>query len=149
LVATAWTDFSLTGDVMAASSTAWGVMNDFKMIRIGDTFRHLRPSDVIERSKATHQWLAQELEKPFLGRTVVVTHHSPLPEPEIDHYPAHIDAAYTNDWRHLMENVDLWVYGHTHFCADLMVGRCRVVSNPRGYPNEDTGFNPSFFVELG
>ena len=148
LVATAWTDFSLTGDVMAASATAWEQMNDFKMIRVGDSFRRLRPFDLIERSKATYQWLVQELEKPFSGRTIVVTHHAPLPQGDIDHYPAHLDAAYCNDWRHLMENVDIWVYGHTHFCADLTVGRCRVVSNPKGYPREDTGFNPSFFVEL-
>lgn len=132
LVATGWTDFSVTGDVTAASATAWEQMNDFKMIRAGESFRRLRPSDLIERSKATHHWLEHELNKPFAGRTVVVTHHSPLPAPEIDHYPVHLDASYCNDWQHLMGNVDLWVYGHTHHCVNLMVGRCRVVSNPRG-----------------
>jgi hypothetical protein len=42
-----------------------------------------------------------------------------------------------------------WVHGHTHHQRDYMLGRARVVCNPRGYP-EETGesFDPALVVEV-
>lgn len=42
----------------------------------------------------------------------------------------------------------LWVHGHVHHRNDYMVGDTRVVSNARGYPGEETGFDPCFTVEI-
>jgi predicted phosphodiesterase len=148
LCATAWTDFSATGDVGAATRTAWDWMNDFRVIRIDDNFRLLRPSDLISRNHATYDWLAQELEKNFDGRTVVITHHSPVPEVASGKHDGHLSAAYTNRWHALVEKADLWIFGHTHRSVDVTLGRCRVISNPRGYPGEQTGFVPDLVVSL-
>ena len=148
LCATAWTDFSATGDVVAAAKTASDWMNDFRLIRFGDNFRRLRPSDLVSRNHATHDWLAQELDKDFEGNTVVVTHHAPVPEVVGDKHDGHLNAAYTNNWYALLQKADLWVFGHTHRAVDVTLGRCRVVSNPRGYPNEQTGFDPSLVISL-
>lgn len=148
LCATSWTDFSSSGNVVAATQIAWDWMNDFRVIRIEDNYRRLRPSDPISRNHATYDWLAQELGKPFDGKTVVVTHHAPVPEVVGDKHEGHLIAAYANNWHALMEKADLWVFGHTHRAIDVKLGRCRVVSNPRGYPREDTGFDPSLVVSL-
>jgi predicted phosphodiesterase len=148
LCATGWTDFSATGDVADATGTALGRMNDFRVICVDDDFRRLHPSDLISRNHATYDWLAQELGKPFDGKTVVVTHHAPVPEVVGDKYEGHLIAAYTNCWHALLEKADLWIFGHTHRAVDITLDGCRMVSNPRGYPGEQAGFDPGFVIDL-
>lgn len=148
LVTTAWTDYSSTGDVDAAKRIAWDWMNDFTMIRTDANFRRLRPDDLIAKSQAAYAWLTGELDKPFAGKTVVVTHHAPTSEYVSGDFPAHLIAAYANNWPELLGKADLWVYGHTHIAADFVKGGCRVVSNPRGYPTEETGFDQDFLIEI-
>lgn len=148
LVTTAWTDFSSTGDVTAAKRVAWEWMNDFTVIRTAESYRRLRPDDLIAKSRAAYAWLTQELNKPFDGKTVVVTHHAPALDHVGGDLPAHLIAAYANDWPELVDKADLWVYGHTHVAADFLKRGCRVVSNPRGYPGQSTGFDPEFLIEI-
>jgi len=148
LVTTAWTDYSSTGDVVASKRAAWECMNDFAVIRADEGYRRLYPDDLIAKSKAAFAWLTQELEKPFDGQTVVVTHHAPVLDYVGDTLPENLIAAYANDWPELLDKADLWVYGHTHASADFLKNGCRVVSNPRGYPNQQTGFNPDFLIEI-
>jgi predicted phosphodiesterase len=148
LVTTAWTDYSSTGDVVPAKRAAWESMNDFVVIRADESFRRLSPNDLIAKSKAAYAWLTEELEKPFDGKTVVVTHHAPALDHMGDELPDDLIPAYANDWPELLSKADLWVYGHTHVAADFLKNGCRVVSNPRGYPNQKTGFDPDFLVEI-
>jgi hypothetical protein len=67
-----------------------------------------------------------------------------------------LSAAYTSDCSDLLENVDLWVYGHTHESRDFKVGRTRIVSNSKGYgpwPPKQRGwdnmrFDPNYVIEI-
>lgn len=145
---TAWTDFSSTGNQVAASRVAWERMNDFSHIRIDAGYRRLRPADLIARNHIAKSWLTEELGQPFVGKTIVITHHSPSSIVVEGKHDGHLNAAYTNDWPRLIEQADLWVFGHTHEFVDVELGGCRVVSNPRGYPTEETGFNPAFEIEI-
>ncbi|WP_426178495.1 metallophosphoesterase [Pseudomonas sp. TWRC1-2] len=145
---TGWTDFSSTGDQVAASRVAWERMNDFGYIRIDEGYRRLRPADLIARNHAAKSWLTEELARPFVGKTIVITHHSPSSLVVGSKHDGHLNAAYTNDWPRLIEQADLWVFGHTHEFVDVELAGCRIVSNPRGYPGESTGFNPAFEIEM-
>ncbi|ETU79899.1 hypothetical protein Q095_00352 [Pseudomonas aeruginosa PS50] len=145
---TAWTDFSVTGDALAASRQALEQMNDYKLIRIDDNYRKLRPADVIKRNRAALNWLTTELAKPFDGQTLVVTHHAPIPEVMSDEHEGHLSAAYANNWPHLLAQADVWVFGHTHRAVDTHLHGCRLISNPRGYPGENAGFSPAFAIDL-
>lgn len=145
---TAWTDFSSTGDVVAASSMAWQWMNDFQVIRADASYRRLRPDDLVSRNQKARAWLAEELAQPFDGKTVVITHHAPTPSVAGDKTDGHLTAAYTNHWPELIDQADLWVFGHTHRAIDIELAGCRVVSNPRGYPGEGTGFQADWEVEF-
>lgn len=144
----AWTDFSSTGDQIAASKMAWEWMNDFNYIRTESSYRRIRPQDIIEKNRTAKQWLTEELAKPHSGKTIVVTHHAPTPAVVGGKHQGHLNAAYTNDWPLLIEQADLWVFGHTHEAVDVELAGCRIVSNPRGYPKEATGFNDSYEIEL-
>lgn len=148
LVGTAWTDFSGTGDVTAASMTCAREMNDFRMIRADLNYRRLRPADVISKNQATREFLIRELSQPFPGKTFVVTHHCPIPEVAGDEHDGHVSAAYYNRWHALVEKADYWVFGHTHHSIDKVLGRCRLLSNQRGYPGEDCGFEPGKVIEI-
>ncbi|MBK4987700.1 serine/threonine protein phosphatase [Pseudomonas sp. S37] len=145
---TAWTDFSSTGDVTAAKRMALEWMNDFSVIRTGESYRRLTPGDLVLRNLVAREWLEQEVKKPFPGKTVVITHHCPVSKVAGDKLDSHLTAAYTNEWGDLVDMADLWVFGHTHRRIDTVVGTCRVVSNPRGYPGEACGFDPSLVIEI-
>ena len=148
LVTTAWTDYSSTGDALGSKRAAWEWMNDFAVIRADESYRLLCASGLIAKSSAALAWLTQELEKPFDGKTVVVSHHAPALDHVGDDHPDNLIAAYANDWPELLGRADLWIYGHTHVAADFLKNGCRVVSNPRGYPNQKTGFDPNLLIEI-
>ncbi|KPW38774.1 hypothetical protein ALP45_01626 [Pseudomonas coronafaciens pv. atropurpurea] len=148
LAATAWTDFSSTGDVTAASMKCAREMNDFRMIRTDSNYRRLRPADLVAKNEATRAFLSQELAQPFQGKTFIVTHHCPIPEVAGDEQDGHVSAAYYNRWHQLLERTDYWAFGHTHHSVDLVVGGCRLLSNQRGYPGEDCGFDPAKIIEV-
>ncbi|ERT19651.1 serine/threonine protein phosphatase [Pseudomonas putida SJ3] len=148
LVATAWTDFTATGDYKAAMRVCAEGMTDFKRIRIGEGYSKLRPVDLIARNIATRDFLEAELGKGFDGKTVVITHHCPIQDVAGDGHEGHLGAAYFNQWHDLVSQADVWIFGHTHHAVDTLVSGCRVVSNPRGYPGERTGFSSDFTIEI-
>ena len=148
LVATAWTDFTSTGNYQVAMGVCAERMNDFKRIRIGERYSKLRPVDLIARNIATRRFLADELDKAFEGKTVVITHHCPIQEVAGNDHDGHLGAAYFNQWHDLVARADIWIFGHTHHAVDTVVSGCRLVSNPRGYPGECTGFISDLLIEV-
>ena len=148
LVTTGWTDYTSTGDVQAATRMAAEWMNDFRMIRADVSYRRLRPTDLIAKSRTAYNWLAQELGKPFDGKTLVITHDAPVADYLSEEHAGHLAAAYANDWSDLLEGAVFWIYGHTHVAANFNKNGCRLVSNPRGYPGENTGFVPDLIIEF-
>ncbi|EPM65745.1 metallophosphoesterase [Pseudomonas syringae pv. theae ICMP 3923] len=148
LGATGWTDYTSGGDVSAAMSVARNEMTDFKLIRTGPNYRRIRPDDIAERNRFSKRWLAAELAKPFAGPSVVITHHSPLVEVGGEEHEGHLTAAYCNAWHALVIQADAWIFGHTHHAVDVRLGGCHLISNPRGYPGETTGFDATEIVEI-
>ncbi|WAH60640.1 metallophosphoesterase [Pseudomonas silvicola] len=148
LCCTGWTDFSSTGNAPAAARVAWDRINDFVAIRADQGYRRLRPIDVIERNRASYEFLRKELSKSFEGKTVVVTHHCPVEEVSGSKHEGHLNAAYFNRWHDLVAQADLWIFGHTHHAVDVMLGGCRVLSNPKGYPGETVGFITDLVIEI-
>jgi predicted phosphodiesterase len=148
LVTTGWTDYTSTGDVQAATRIAAEWMNDFRVIRADISYRRLRPINLIAKSKTAYNWLAQALDTPFDGKTVVITHHAPVADYLSEEHAGHLAAGYANDWSDLLGGADLWIYGHTHVAANFNKNGCHLVSNPRGYPRENTGFVPDLIIEL-
>lgn len=43
----------------------------------------------------------------------------------------------------------LWLHGHLHNSSMYEIGDCKVVCNPKGYPDElDVGFNSQLVVNV-
>lgn len=76
-------------------------------------------------------------------KNILVTHHKPVRDSADAHY------GYETDLARLMGSpFKLAIHGHTHQHYDRMVRHTRVMSNPRGYPREPTGFVKDIVVEL-
>jgi calcineurin-like phosphoesterase family protein len=83
----------------------------------------------------SRRWIEDQLALPYAGKTVVVTHHGPSARSIHPRYLGEpVNAAFVSELDGLVEKADLWLHGHVHDSFDYMVGDCRVVANPRGYP---------------
>lgn len=150
---TLWTNFGLSPHGLShAFRTAQGRfgMNDYRRIRTGTRSRNrIEPGEVLAMHRATRGFIEDELARLHDGPTVVVTHHAPhpasLPDPHAD-----LSWCYASDLTDLIQErgPNLWVHGHVHRAADYQVGRTRVVCNPRGHCNEQSGFVPDRVIHL-
>jgi predicted phosphodiesterase len=155
---TLWTDFNLFGRANSefAMLDAQFGMTDFHVIKIGPAYRKFRPRDTVTLHEKTVAFLTEKLNKPFDGKTVIVTHHAPsLRSVHHRYLNDKLTPGYASNLEYLMsEKVSLWVHGHVHHCNDYEINGTRVVSNPRGYQfqgqtaPENEGFNPSLIVEI-
>lgn len=148
---TMWTDYACTGNAHLAAWHARTTMNDFRKIRT-EPFRRIVPNDLVQESLKSREWLSTKLAEPFVGKTVVTTHHAPSMRSLQDNPDAGtlLDAAYVNDCEDMMRegHVALWVHGHSHHAVDYEIDGTRVVCNPRGYPGEETGFDPRLVLTI-
>jgi hypothetical protein len=97
--------------------------------------------------------LRDRLAEPFVGATVVVTHHAPTMQSfgndRVEGCESHLDASYANCWEALMsDSVVLWIHGYLHHAVDYTINDTRIMCNPRGYPGESSGFNPDLLITV-
>lgn len=151
---TLWTDFHYNGHEMRDYYMKYAKrsMTDFSIVKYDN--QRFTPEKSFELHVDARNFLREHLEKMFDGKTVVVTHHGPFPGAVAkDFLNSPLNPAFVVDMSDLMLDYapDLWIYGHTHGSfKDTMVGKTRVVSNPRGYPHESSSspFLPDFTVSL-
>jgi predicted phosphodiesterase len=152
--ATLWTDFALFGRPDQGMAIAEASMNDFKRIKYSkQPYRRFRALDALRNHREGRSKLLDTLSAPRAGKIVVVTHHAPSMESLSPAFRNdQLSAAYASDLDDLITEYqpDLWVHGHIHQAVDYRIGNTRVMSNPRGYPDEPSFglFNPSMVVEI-
>lgn len=115
--------------------------------------------DIRSLAKECQSWLRAALAAPFAGTTVTVTHFAPTLDSADPRYGlAAGTAGFCNALDDLLPLSDVWMHGHLHCENDFVTSgirdgkpfSCRVVANPRGYPEkrEDLAFRDAFVVEL-
>jgi Icc-related predicted phosphoesterase len=156
-----WTNYQLFGNAPMAMQAAGQTLSDHRAIRMGEEGPFL-PEHALAEHRKSVAWLQEQLDQPFAGKTVVVSHHGPHPLSVHPRYEGDIvNAAFVSDLTPIVERADLWVHGHVHDSFDYRVGKCRVVVNPRGYARnrrdakvpadvrwENPGFGPQLVVEV-
>ena len=169
---TLWTDFDALGPtgVLSATSSASSTSHNAlaqqlkardKAFRAANyylkkalTTRHgelMLAEQMREQALVCQAWLRAELNTPFDGTTVAVTHFAPSlksADPRYGMTPG--TAGFCNALDDLLPSAQLWLHGHLHSPSDYIAGGCRVVANPLGYArkNEQVGFRAGFIVEL-
>ena len=151
LGATLWTDFMLDGDPVTAQFAAEQWIPDYQTISIASDKRKLQPDDTATIHRRTKNWLTTELPRSKLP-TVIVTHHAPSVRSIAEKYKGgdYLNASFASNIDDVVANsgARCWVHGHTHTNFDYMLGNTRVLCNPRGYPDEETGFKPDLTIEI-
>lgn len=117
--------------------------------------RRFHPAIAYQEHLRSVAWLRRELDKPFAGPTVVVTHHSPsfdslaafgispaLLRPSAWNVETVSEdlrrvAAYASPLEALLaehrDTIALWTHGHLHAGLDVVAQGVRLLDNPRGY----------------
>ena len=62
-------------------------------------------------------------------KILVVTHHPPI---EFFSSTDKYHELYSNSLEELMEDVNVWIYGHTHKNSTRIIGKTQVISNQKG-----------------
>jgi len=149
---TLWTDFcQYSADVI---DYAWSEINDFRYIKsrnwwlnhqnrakaiwlmnLDSTYsmnpEFFSPTVAYLLHKKSLQWLDQNLNKTFEGKTIVISHHAPTMKSTDNHaYGSNLGAFIEKN----KDNIDLWCHGHIHKALDYEIHGVRVICNPRGYP---------------
>lgn len=161
---TLWTDYLLYGerDRSWCMHRAQMCMNDYRFIQTLETNGHepqrltnFEPTDALAEHMRTRAYLEAMLAEPLDGKTVVVTHMAPSAKSIHSKYKGDVDtnACYASNLDKLVEKADFWFHGHMHDSADYMIGKCRVVCNPRGYEHwsqaqENKVFDPYKLIEV-
>jgi len=128
---------------------------DFRQIRFGGfgTKNRFTPSQWLVLHEESMAFLRSELEIDHIGETVVASHMAPSTQSLMPGSHMHDWLYATTDCDDLFQSVDLWAHGHIHQSRDYEVDGCRVVCNPRGYPNKGGGFenaswDPAMVIEV-
>jgi Icc-related predicted phosphoesterase len=152
LGATLWTDFGLSGDPVLAEIFAQRGMTDFQRIRLAPGYRRFHPCDARRLHTESFAWLAQQAQAARGKKLVLITHHAPSPRsipPRFQNHP--LNPAFASNLEPFVAacGAALWIHGHIHEHSDYPVGGCRVLANPRGYPNEpNIGFDPTLVIDV-
>jgi Icc-related predicted phosphoesterase len=149
-----WTDFN-NHDPLTLMS-ARDLMNDYRAITENPSeglYHKLRPTTTLAKHVADLEWLRVQLALLRDRKVVVCTHHAPS-HSSIHHTYAHqhiMNGCFVSNLDEFIMNhpqIKLFTHGHVHNVFDYYIGETRVVCNPRGYPGENSGWNPQFTVEV-
>jgi len=141
--ATLWTDYKVfpratQSENMNAVGKALRDHIDISICENG-TKRYFTPEDALALHEKDLEFIINELEKPFTGKTVVVTHHGPhVSCQHKDFNLAPISTGFHSDLSRIIDEypIDVWIYGHTHSNMNEKVGNTQIISNQAGYPRE-------------
>jgi predicted phosphodiesterase len=153
--ATLWTDYELFGASLRESAmrTAYDTMRDHKRIKWSRRpWQRFRPQEARKLHLQSRSYIEAELAKAYDGTTIVLTHMAPTAEAvEPQYRDRMIAAAYASNLHATIDRYqpDFWISGHTHHSMDQHRGRTRLISNPCGYADEDTRFDPQMVIEVG
>lgn len=150
--ATLWTDF-LQANPVCMKNAAYSGMKDYQYIHQGIGLKYVTPEKILQEHYLSKSYIFENSSKDYNDQKImVITHHSPSyksmpqkynkPELKIE------NALYYSNLDNLIESseIDLWVHGHSHFAMDYKINKTNVLANPRGYSEQETGYNPWLLI---
>jgi len=112
-------------------------LNDYKYIKYkNQNFSTYYSNEIFQLSK---NFIINELEKSFDGKTIIITHHLPSYDCVNPKWRnSHLASAFVSklDDIILKYNPDFWIFGHQHEYSECKIGKTKLLSNPLGYFKE-------------
>ncbi len=153
---TLWTDYE--ADVRVPQDLAMFYIDknltDHRIIKFksGSAYSRFKPQHALAFHRKELNWLRQQLDADFDGKTIVITHHGPHALCQHPSFPvSEMSGAFHSNLESLIKahDIDVWAFGHTHANLDTVIYDTRIVSNQAGYPGENvSNFEAGFIIEL-
>lgn len=148
---TLWTDFEILEDPKIAGYQCEQILNDFRKIRVSPEYSKFKARNAAFIHYRSRKWLEKTLQNLKNEKTVIISHHAPSIQSTEERYRKEIlTSAYLSDLEGLIREykVNLWIHGHIHKRSDYNIEDCKVICNPRGYPDERViGFDPELMYD--
>lgn len=151
--ATLWTNFGLYNNQKEylLDNTPF---NDYNFIS-GHNSYLLTKNEKLNYFNQSIKYFKNKLDKPFNGKTFVLTHHLPsmkVVDKRYEGIQSNVEFASNLDYL-FGSNLDYWMFGHTHSSSNINVRGTQLLCNPMGHGQlldkmENTFFNPNFVVNL-
>jgi Icc-related predicted phosphoesterase len=155
---TLWTDFNNNNPMTQLWASSH--MNDYRLIKttnplyikkFPNDIPILKPSDTYNYHLESKAFIKEVVEGNNDKKVIVITHHAPSFQSVDDYFRHEVDGngCYASDMDDFIlehQNIRLWQHGHMHHHKDYMIGECRVVCNPRGYPS-DKGRDKDYYYD--
>lgn len=109
-------------------------------------FRHFNTDDMSKLHVKAVRYVLNVLKKVKSNEiSILLTHHKPVRTKPITDI---LSQAYETDLTKIIikRPLRLAAHGHTHTKMDKIINGVRIVSNPKGYPNEVTHHKPDWIV---
>lgn len=133
-------------DVTFVGCTLWGHITDKTLYKYVNDYKYIPIDEYIETHEKHKQWLIEEI---INKKTVVITHHLPSTQLINEEYKdSPLNCFYACDIMDMIDNVDVWCYGHTHHPNHQVINNTTFHCNPKGYNYEMTSFNPDYIFTL-
>ncbi len=151
--ATLWTDFNKhdKGVLMDAAN----LMNDYKKIRYSSSYSKVKPSNIAFIHNEAKSYIFNNAIKDNDEQKLIVVSHMPPSIQSIEEVyrnnPKNINYLYYSDLEEevLKADIDLWIHGHNHNFSSYSLGKTHVLSNPRGYVNQESyEFDGKFRISI-
>lgn len=145
---TLWSNFDLAPNPIEFACLVGPRVIDFQIIGRSLTSK-FSPHDCMKLNEESRLFLRGEINAPYDGKKVVVTHFLPSPKsihPKYEHDV--LNPYFACNCENLMgPNVPLWIHGHTHESIDYVCKGTHVITNPRGYFGENRRFDGKLMVD--
>lgn len=158
--ATLWTDLKLYPPLeFLARSMVSAYIQDYRKIYVTEGTR-FTIGDMLKRHAEDKAAIFEAMRKRYDGSTIVMTHHLPIRElicreraigsDESRALSAGFASALWDEIRQF--DIHSWIWGHSHegeaWDGQGDRGLIRFITNQRGYPGEDTLFDPAYVIEV-
>jgi predicted phosphodiesterase len=127
-------------------------MNDYKYIYVKDpktrSIRNITSTEVALMHLKNVRYIKSQITnaKKTGSKAIVLTHHKPYSSKKPDDKYTH---AYETDLSYIFNKpMIIWCYGHTHIKDNTTIKGIKFVSNPKGYPYQQTLFDNSFTISI-
>lgn len=158
--ATLWTNMR-NEDPLTVISAEKFMVPDFSLINCGKTYTDdyvdrkikFNPDSWLKLNRQQFDYIKTIVELNRDKPVVVVTHHGctweSIHEKFKDQYIG--NGYFVSEYSDFIlnnENVKVWAHGHIHNKMNYHVGNCNVITNPYGYPRENSDFDEISLYEV-
>lgn len=150
---TLWTNYN--NATKESFQDARKYMKDYKFIKQGFGLQSVSPYLLYTEHQKTKFFIENNAKRDYPEQKLwIVTHHLPsmssLPFGFNQVGMENQTSLYYSDLEHLISKLDptCWVHGHSHLFQHYKIEDCTIIANPRGYPHENSNFNPWALYDL-